>query len=75
MYCCCCDCKWCCVFGIIGLVCTVVQFIIICCLLFAIYQLVCKRIAIEPVHHPDGEYEWALTKNGKPYKWLGKHKK
>jgi len=27
------------------------------------------------MHHPDGDYHWAITKNGKTYKWLGKKKK
>lgn len=71
----CCNCKICCIFGIVGIVCTIIQFIIICTLAIAIFNLICKRICIEPMHHPDGDYHWAITKNGKPCKWLWKKKK
>jgi hypothetical protein len=73
MYCCC-DCKFCCFFGFLGFFCTIIQFIIICSLLVLIYNLIFKRIAIEPVHHCDGTYRWAFTKNGQPIKWFGKKK-
>jgi hypothetical protein len=64
-----------CILGIVGIVCVIIQFIIILCLAFALYNLIFKRICIEPVHHPDGDYCWAITKNGKPCKWLRKKKK
>jgi hypothetical protein len=71
----CCDCKISCFLGLLGIICTILQFIIICSLLFLIYNLIFKKICIEPVHHPDGDYRWAITKNGKPYKWFKKKKK
>ena len=60
----------CCLFGILGIICTIIQFIIISCLLITIYNLIFKRISIEPMHHPDGDYHWAITRNGKTIKWL-----
>lgn len=71
----CCDCKLCCFFGLLGIICTIIQFIIICSLFCLIYNLIFKRICIEPVHHPDGDYRWAITKNGKPCKWFKKKSK
>lgn len=68
----CCDCKICCVFGVLGTICTIIQFIIICSLVLLIFNLIFKRICIEPVRHPDGDYHWAITKNGVPCKWFGK---
>lgn len=71
----CCDCKCHCFLGILGIFCTIIQFIIILSLIFIIYNLLCKKICIEPVRYCDDKYRWAITKNGKPCKWLCKKKK
>ena len=70
----CCNCKMCLMFGIVGIICTIIQSVIICAVALTVLSLVCKRICIEPMHHPDGDYCWALTKNGKPCKWFREDK-
>ena len=61
--------------GVVSFASTTIELIIILGVIFTLFNLLSKRLAIEPVHHPAGDYRWALTKNGHPLFWLFKKRK
>ena len=61
--------------GIVSFASSAIAVIIIFGVFLTLFSLLSKRFALEPVHHPSGEYRWAFTKNGNPLIWLKKKRK
>jgi len=58
--------------GLIGFMSNIILFFVIFGIFITVISLLNKRIALEPVHHSDGKYHLAITKNGQAVKWLWK---
>lgn len=58
--------------GSMGILFKVVLLFIIIGIIATLLNLFIWRIAIEHRRHLEGDFRWAITKNGEPVKWLQK---